>query len=229
MPALRCRRRMLALHRIGQGGRRGGTQTNFAHVNNDADNRPQFSQVDAYTAGATGANPMLVLVAFNDDVHTGCTQNVGGQDLPLYPQPPYNVGILTAPTTLVSSGSFGTVNFTSAIAKEFNTELPSEAGVGSRRRCATSGRPGSSTTWSSSSTTPTTSHPALAEGIRRGDKLRRRDAGRRRRGHADRLRRGHRRQQPDQHHGRRRRPSTPTSPPTRTGTSGCPTWRGRSR
>src|SRR5262249_18735518 len=144
--------------------------TNFAHVNDDSTNRPQFSQVDAYTAGATGANPMLVLVAFNDDVHAGCSQSINGQAVPLYPQPPYNVGIVTAPTTLASTRSFGTVNFTSNLAKEYNTELPADAGSdpASLRNVRHAGILDDLIFFIDNTNDL---HPALAQGIRRGDKF----------------------------------------------------------
>ena len=97
------------------------------HVNDDAVNRPQFSQVDDYTAGASETNPMLVLVAFNDEVHAGCTVTVGVLEYPLYPQPSYNVGTLKAKTTLINAGTFGPVDFGDAtVAQQFNPEVPSD-------------------------------------------------------------------------------------------------------
>jgi hypothetical protein len=102
------------------------TQNN--HFNDDAQ-RVQFSQIDDYTATAAD-NPMLVLVSFNDDIHTGCAIN---GTLPLYPQVPYNVGALKQRTTLATQvgprRTFGPVDFTDAAAKEFNPETPAEAGV----------------------------------------------------------------------------------------------------
>ncbi|HKF44126.1 MAG TPA: PilW family protein [Thermoanaerobaculia bacterium] len=142
--------------------------TNFAHVNDDTTNRPQFSQVDAYTAGVTAANPMLVLVAFNDDVHTGCSQISNGQEQPLYPQPPYNVGVISAPTTLASNGSFGAVNFTSSIAKQFNQELPTDSGAdpASLRNIRNAGILDDLVFFIDNTNDL---HPALAQGIRRGN------------------------------------------------------------
>ena len=146
--------------------------TNFAHVNDtgNAPDRPQFSQVDAYTSGVTSANSMLVLVAFNDDVHTGCSQTINGQNQPLYPQPPYNVGVITAPTTLGTSQSFGTVNFASSIAKQYNQELPTDAGTDpqSLRNVRNAGVL-DDMVFFIDDTNPL--HPALAEGIRRGSKF----------------------------------------------------------
>jgi hypothetical protein len=100
--------------------------TNTPHVNDNTANRPQFSQIDAYTAGVTANAPMLVLVAFNDDIHPNCSV---AQVYPLYPQSPYNVGVIKLPTTLAASNTFGTVDFTDATAIEFNTETPVEAGT----------------------------------------------------------------------------------------------------
>ena len=86
--------------------------TNLGHVNNNAANRPQFAAIDAYTAGAGtgGINgaPMMVIVASNIDVHSGCS---GIPTPQRYPQPLYNVGVITAPTDLSGSGTFGSVDF----------------------------------------------------------------------------------------------------------------------
>ncbi len=99
------------------------------HVNDDAANRPQFSRIDDDTSGAGSGNArMLVLVAFHDEVHAGCTINVGGLEYPLYPQPPYNVGTISASTRLASAWTFGPVNFDDALAQEFNPETPGENG-----------------------------------------------------------------------------------------------------
>src|SRR5262249_14032066 len=68
-----------------------------------------FSQIAASTAGAgSGTSRMMVLVAFNDEVHASCTITPVGSLLqyPLYPQPSYNVGTISTKTTLAGSGSF---------------------------------------------------------------------------------------------------------------------------
>ncbi len=105
-------------------------KTAYLHVNDDAANRPQFSRIDDDTSGAgPGNSRMLVLVAFHDDAHPGCTINVGGLEYPLYPQPPYNVGTISAPTRLVSARTFGPVNFDDTLAKEFNPEMPGASGA----------------------------------------------------------------------------------------------------
>ncbi len=61
--------------------------TNLGHVNDDTTNRPQFAAIDAYTAGVSTDLPMMVLVASNIDVHSGCSGNPPGAPTPLrYPQ-----------------------------------------------------------------------------------------------------------------------------------------------
>ena len=86
--------------------------TNLGHVNDDATNRPQFSAIDVYTAGVTGAMPMMVLVASNIDIHSGCSGNPAGTPSPSrYPQSLYNVGVITAPTDLINTQTFGNVDF----------------------------------------------------------------------------------------------------------------------
>ena len=100
------------------------------HVNDDPANRPQFSRIDDDTSGAgPGNSRMLVLVAFHDEVHAGCTINVGGQEYPIYPQPPYNVGTISAATRLAGAWTLGPVNFDDTLAQEFNPETPGENGV----------------------------------------------------------------------------------------------------
>jgi prepilin-type N-terminal cleavage/methylation domain-containing protein len=141
--------------------------TNTPHVNNNTANRPQFSQIDAYTAGATAGTPMLVLVAFNDDVHANCSI----QDVyPLYPQSPYNVGVIKAATTLVATSTFGTVDFTDTNAKEFNTELPVNPGTeaGSAKNVRHAGILDDMIFFIDNTNSL---HPALAQGTRRGDKF----------------------------------------------------------
>jgi len=94
------------------------------HVNNDASNRPQFAAIDAHGT-ATGTDPMFVLVSDgNTDLHTGCSDsNPGGVER--YPQPLYNVGVITSATTLVSSNTFGAVDFGGTLGPRFNSEMPS--------------------------------------------------------------------------------------------------------
>ena len=99
--------------------------TNLGHVNDDAGNRPQFAAVDAYTAGASGNRPLMVLVASNIDVHSGCS----GMPTPQrYPQPLYNVGVIVGATNLTSSQTFGSVDFSYSSGGfrviEYDTENP---------------------------------------------------------------------------------------------------------
>ncbi len=98
--------------------------TGNRHVNDDP-KRPQFSQIDAYTANADDS-AMLVIVAFNDDIHAGCTINLGPQAYPLFPQTPYNVGVINGQTNLAGSLTFGPVDFTDSVAQQFNPETPEE-------------------------------------------------------------------------------------------------------
>jgi hypothetical protein len=107
------------------------TTTQNNHVNEDTNNpsqRVQFSLIDDYTAAASPEKPMLVLVAFNDDIHPGCSLSNGA--VPLYPQNPYNVGALTHVTNLGGGQTFGVVNFAdpTGVATQFNPETPAEAG-----------------------------------------------------------------------------------------------------
>jgi len=97
------------------------------HVNNDPANRPQFAAIDAYTAQAP-TKPMLVIVSDgNTDLHAGCSDPTPGGTT-RYPQPAYNVGVITAATTLGTSNSFGSVDFGGTVGPRFNTELPSGSG-----------------------------------------------------------------------------------------------------
>ncbi len=98
------------------------------HYNNDPTYRPQFAAIDTYAAGATAANPMFVLVAADDDIHGGCSSPSPSDPTPIpkYPQTTYNVGVLSAPTTLAVApfNTFGAVDFNASAAKEFNNENP---------------------------------------------------------------------------------------------------------
>jgi len=134
------------------------------HVNHDAANRPQFAAIDAYTAGTTSANPRYVLVSANDDIHGGCSDAVGN---PVYTQSPYNVGVIGSGTTLVTSNSFGAVDFANAPATQFNYEIPAGPGpaaqaIGNVRRAGIM----DDIIFFIDNTDPR--HPALAQGIRRG-------------------------------------------------------------
>jgi prepilin-type N-terminal cleavage/methylation domain-containing protein len=133
------------------------------HFNNDAQ-RPQFATIDAYTAGVTAAQPMFVIVSANDDLHGGCSTPFGPQQ---YPQPTYNVGRITAPTQLVSSLTFGAVDFSNAQAVEFNNENPADAGV-SATPLTNLRRGGILDDIVYFIDNTDANHPALAQAIRRG-------------------------------------------------------------
>jgi prepilin-type N-terminal cleavage/methylation domain-containing protein len=152
-------------------------KTQNAHVNDDATQRTQFSQIDAYTAGVTGGPPMLVLVAFNDDLHTGCSLSNGAQFVPLYPQVPYNVGAISSKTALCSTPcefglvhTFGSVNFADPVAIEFNTENPADAGTAAlaEKNVRHAGILDDLIFFIDNTDS---FHPALAQGTRRGDKF----------------------------------------------------------
>ncbi len=141
------------------------------HVNDDPVNRPQFSAIDAYAAGASAQNPMYVLVSANDDLHGGCSDPTpsGAQR---YPQPTYNVGVLKAPTALVSSSTFGNVDFDDANAREFTLEDPGEtAPLDPAPRIDNVRRAGilDDIVYFIDNTDPY--HPALAQGIRRANRF----------------------------------------------------------
>jgi hypothetical protein len=97
---------------------------NQPHYNDQPANRPQFSAIDTYTAGATGGRPMYVIVSANDDIHPGAAASTA---VSRYPQPTHNVGSISGGTSMVSGpGNWGTINFADATALEFDTEVPSE-------------------------------------------------------------------------------------------------------
>jgi prepilin-type N-terminal cleavage/methylation domain-containing protein len=153
-----------------------GTPELGEYLNNDPTIRPQFAAIDAYTAGASNAKPMLVIV---QDAK-GSLHVCGNPGPPLavdrYPQEPYNVGTITAPTDLVGTNTFGNVDFGGTLGPRFNIELPSltpgapaQAIVRPKRAgilddvvffITTDPRPGVDTNGI---------HPFLAQGIRRGN------------------------------------------------------------
>ena len=148
------------------------------HINNDAANRPQFAAIDAYTATASAPEPMLVIVEDGiRDVHSACSE-VGPPPLMRYPQAPYNVGVITAPTTLVGSQSFGPVDFGGTVGPRFNVEMPSTSGLGQPAiPMATLRRAGVLDDFIFFITTdpvfdPNGQHPFLAQGTRRGNAFR---------------------------------------------------------
>jgi prepilin-type N-terminal cleavage/methylation domain-containing protein len=103
-----------------------------SHVNHDVANRPQFSQIDAYTAGATPGAPMYVFVAMNSDIHAGCIEPIlpgSFRQSHIYPQPFYAVGRINAPTDLISSQTIPNVDFDDPVAQEFVPENPADGGL----------------------------------------------------------------------------------------------------
>ncbi len=158
----------------------GNTFSGF-HQNDDATNRPQFSAIDAYTAGATATKPMFVIVEGTTEQHPcgGLVPDPSGR-IPLklasYPQFNYNVGLLTAPTDLVSSASFGSVDFGGTTGPRFNIELPSltpgePAGMIKNAAVRRAGVLDDILFFVGTDPVndPTGLHPFLAQGIRRGD------------------------------------------------------------
>jgi prepilin-type N-terminal cleavage/methylation domain-containing protein len=145
------------------------------HVNNDVTQRPQFAAIDAYTALATATNPMFVIVQDgNTDLHVGCSEPVPG-GATRYPQPAYNVGVITAGTNLVGGpNTFGNVDFGGVLGPRFNGEMPSGASqsavlIPKVRRAGIMDDILFFVTTDAADTQGL--HPYLAQGIRRGDKF----------------------------------------------------------
>ena len=144
------------------------------HVNDDATNRPQFAAIDAHTAGVDGAHPMFVIVEDgNSDLHVGCSDALPG-GATRYPQPVYNVGVITAPTTLGPSRTFGPVDFGGTLGPRFNAELPSGASqsalpIAKVRRAGILDDVVFFVTTDPTGLDPTGIHPFLAQGVRRGN------------------------------------------------------------
>jgi hypothetical protein len=97
------------------------------HVNNNPGQRPQFSEIDTYTASASGTRPYLVIASVNEEVFGASSPGAPPQ---LYSQLFYNVGAITAPTQLVAGNTFGPVDFNNAVGEELNTEFPASGGTG---------------------------------------------------------------------------------------------------
>jgi prepilin-type N-terminal cleavage/methylation domain-containing protein len=93
------------------------------HVNNAAQ-RPQFAVIDAYTSAAATFPMMVIVEDGNTDLHAGCSDPTPG-GVTRYPQPAYNVGVITAQTTLGGSNTFGPVDFGGTLGPRFNGEMPS--------------------------------------------------------------------------------------------------------
>lgn len=152
----------------------GNTGQGFEEGNQGLGNNPGshhqstiYPVIDAFTAGASAAHPMFVLVASTSNVHTGCSDPLAGARA--YIQPLYNVGVITAPTQLASSATFGNVDFTDAVAAEFNNENPADPGIPPTSFTQIhAGRAGilEDLVFFIDNTDP--NHPALAQGTRRG-------------------------------------------------------------
>ena len=142
-------------------------------LNNDATIRPQFAAIDAYTTGATAAQPMMVIVQdAKGELHTCADSDPTG--LHRYPQPPYNVGVIVDKTNLVSGNSFGNVDFGGTIGPRFNVELPSDPGSQPAQPLGILKRAGILDDVLFFVTTddvldPNGLHPFLAQGLRRGN------------------------------------------------------------
>ena len=96
------------------------------HENDNPATRPQFAAIDAYTQSATVSKPFLVIVEDGKNELHACGDSGPPVGLQRYPQPPYNVGVITAGTNLASGGNtFGTVDFGNTLGQHFNVELPS--------------------------------------------------------------------------------------------------------
>jgi prepilin-type N-terminal cleavage/methylation domain-containing protein len=141
---------------------------NQPHVNDDPANRPQFSSIDTYTAGVTAARPMFVIVTMNDDVHPGCATVTATQ---VYPQPTYNVGVITGPTNLVGAQTWGNINFADANSVELDAEIPSATGPAPANLSGTLRSIGVLDDIVFFIDNTDANHPALAQGIRRGSQF----------------------------------------------------------
>ena len=103
-----------------------GNATIGEHLNESTTLRPQFEAIDAYTQTATTNNPFLVIVQDGKNELHACGDSGPPVGLQRYPQPPYNVGVITSPTNLAGGGNtFGNVDFGNSIGTRFNIELPS--------------------------------------------------------------------------------------------------------
>jgi len=144
------------------------------HENDDPATRPQFAAIDAYTQGASSTLPMMVIVQDGKNELHACGDAGPPIGLQRYPQPPYNVGQITNPTTLVGTHSFGNVDFGGTVGPRINTELPSDPGTIAATPISVLKRAGILDDVVFFITTdpvadPNGIHPYLAQGIRRGN------------------------------------------------------------
>ncbi|HKD19363.1 MAG TPA: PilW family protein [Thermoanaerobaculia bacterium] len=149
----------------------GGPQIGY-HLNNDP-TRTQFAAIDAYTQSANVGKPMLVIVQDAKNELHACGDLGPPIGLQRYPQPPFNVGVITAQTNLASGNTFGSIDFANAIGQRFNVELPSGASqppatIQTLKRAGILDDVVYFIT-TDPATDPTGIHPFLAQGYRRGN------------------------------------------------------------
>ena len=153
-----------------------GNSFNGFHENNDPSTRPQFAAIDAYTATASNTRPMFVIVQNAGVDEHSCGDTGPPIGLQRYPQPAYNVGVITQPTDLVINNTFRTVDFGGTLGPRFNVEMPSMTPGRDAMEFKNIKRAGIMDDvvffiTTDSTTDPTGLHPFLAQGIRRGDKF----------------------------------------------------------
>ncbi len=153
-----------------------GNTFNGFHENNDPSTRPQFAAIDAYTATATNTLPMFVIVQNAGVDEHSCGDTGPPIGLQRYPQPAYNVGVITQPTDLVAGNTFRTVDFGGTLGPRFNVELPSMTPGRDAMEFKNIKRAGIMDDvvffiTTDNTTDPDGIHPFLAQGIRRGDKF----------------------------------------------------------
>lgn len=143
--------------------------TSHKHVNDDPSRRSRFSEIDAYTQGASPENPMFVIAAGVDDVHAGCPAAGTGRTLP--PQRRYAVAKLSSPTRLAAAGSLGPVDFRDALSRELSTEDPDGAPPAAASPIGPIARAGilDDVVFFVDDSDP--EHPTLAQGVRRGGRF----------------------------------------------------------
>ena len=143
--------------------------TSRNHVNDEPSRRSRFSEIDAYTQGASSENPMFVLAAGGDDLHPGCPMLGTGRTLP--PQRVYAVAKLSSPTRLAAAGALGPVDFGDALSRELAIEDPDAPAPASASPIRPVARAGilDDVVFFVDDSDP--EHPTLAQGVRRGGRF----------------------------------------------------------
>ena len=142
------------------------------HVNDDTAQRPQFAAIDNYTLSVDPTHPMFVMVVDGDsDLHSSCAGSGPGATS-RYPQPVYNVGLLSDKTQLGTGNPF-VVDFGNGSAQKLNGEMPSLGGapptpISNTRRAGILDDIIFFIT-NDPNLDPQGLHPILMQGIRRGD------------------------------------------------------------